>query len=137
MRRRDVDIGRLVNYALRLDVGAVVRRLGFLLEVCGIDAPADRERLRARLTATYHLLDPTLPPEGRRLARWRIRLNVIPEEDREPSEHKRCYFGDYRFSEDLDFTLTEEVPFETIRAKLEPVFEGVFRPLQRTFVRLG
>lgn len=80
MRRRDVDVGRLVNHALRLDVGAVIRRLGFLLEVCGIDAPADLERLRARLTATYHLLDPTLPAEGRRLARWRIRANVTPEE---------------------------------------------------------
>lgn len=40
---------------------------------------------------------------------------------------KRCYFGDYRFSEDLDFTLTEEVPFETIRAELQPVFEDVRR----------
>ena len=80
MRRRDVDIARLVDYALRLDVGAVIRRLGFLLEVCGIDAPADLERLRARLTATYHLLDPTLPAEGKRLARWRIRVNVTPEE---------------------------------------------------------
>jgi predicted nucleotidyltransferase component of viral defense system len=40
---------------------------------------------------------------------------------------KRCYFGDYRFSEDLDFTLIEEVPFETIRAELEPVFEEVRR----------
>ncbi len=80
MRRRDVDVGRLVNYALRLDVGAVIRRLGFLLEVFGIDAPADLERLRAQLTATYHLLDPTLPAEGRRRARWRIRVNVTPEE---------------------------------------------------------
>jgi predicted nucleotidyltransferase component of viral defense system len=40
---------------------------------------------------------------------------------------KRCYFGDYRFSEDLDFTLTEEVPFETIRADLDPVFKEVQR----------
>ena len=40
---------------------------------------------------------------------------------------KRCYFGDYRFSEDLDFALIEEVPFETIRAELEPVFEDVRR----------
>ena len=80
MRRRDVDVARLVDDALRLDVGAVIRRLGFLLEVCGIDAPVDLERLRARLTATYHLLDPTLPAEGKRLARWRIRVNVTPEE---------------------------------------------------------
>ena len=38
---------------------------------------------------------------------------------------KRCYFGDYRFSEDLDFTLTQETPFETIRKELDPVFARV------------
>jgi len=40
---------------------------------------------------------------------------------------KRCHFGDYRFSEDLDFTLIEELPFEAIRAELEPMFEEVRR----------
>ena len=27
---------------------------------------------------------------------------------------KRCYFGDYRFSEDLDFTLLEAISFDSI-----------------------
>ncbi|MEX0613244.1 MAG: nucleotidyl transferase AbiEii/AbiGii toxin family protein [Pirellulales bacterium] len=40
---------------------------------------------------------------------------------------KRCYFGDYRFSEDLDFTLTGDVPFDVIRQELEPVFAEVIR----------
>jgi predicted transcriptional regulator of viral defense system len=80
MRRGDMNVGRLVDYALRLDVGAVIRRLGFLLEASGVNEPAALERLRARLTATYHLLDPTLPVEGHRVARWRLRLNVSPEE---------------------------------------------------------
>ena len=40
---------------------------------------------------------------------------------------KRCYFGDYRFSEDLDFTLRSDVPFETIRKELDPVFNEVLR----------
>lgn len=35
---------------------------------------------------------------------------------------KRCYFGDYRFSEDLDFTLATETSFETIRKELDAVF---------------
>src|ERR1700739_4236356 len=35
---------------------------------------------------------------------------------------KRCYFGDYRFSEDLDFTLREALPFEEIRARLKRVY---------------
>ena len=38
---------------------------------------------------------------------------------------KRCYVGEYRFSEDLDFTLTTETPFEDIRRGLEPVFVRV------------
>lgn len=35
---------------------------------------------------------------------------------------KRCYFADYRFSEDLDFTLREPLSFEEIRARLAPVY---------------
>lgn len=80
MRRSDMDARKLVGYALRLNVGAVIRRLGYLLEVYGIDARDQIERLRSRLTASYQLLDPLLPPEGKFLARWRLRLNVSPEE---------------------------------------------------------
>jgi predicted nucleotidyltransferase component of viral defense system len=40
---------------------------------------------------------------------------------------KRCYFGDYRFSEDLDFTLVAEVSFDVIRRELEPIFAEVYR----------
>lgn len=35
---------------------------------------------------------------------------------------KKCYFGDYRFSEDLDFTLVTESSFDEIRRGLDPVF---------------
>ena len=38
---------------------------------------------------------------------------------------KRCYFGDYRFSEDLDFTMLEAVPFEAILRRLDAVYRGV------------
>ncbi len=40
---------------------------------------------------------------------------------------KRCFIEDYRFSEDLDFTLIERVPFEVIRGDLDLVFEEVAR----------
>lgn len=49
---------------------------------------------------------------------------------------KRCYFGDYRFSEDLDFTLRTDVPFEVIRQELEPVFAEVGRAAGVT-IRFG
>jgi uncharacterized protein len=35
---------------------------------------------------------------------------------------KKCYIPDYRFSEDLDFTLREETTFETIRGHLDEAF---------------
>jgi predicted nucleotidyltransferase component of viral defense system len=38
---------------------------------------------------------------------------------------KRCYIGDYRFSEDLDFSLTRPTPLETILAGLEKIFADV------------
>lgn len=38
---------------------------------------------------------------------------------------KRCYFADYRFSEDLDFTLASEMPLEPILSGLEDVFAHV------------
>ncbi len=46
---------------------------------------------------------------------------------------KRCYFADYRFSEDLDFTLTTETPFEVIRQELEPVFAEARRATAAVF----
>src|SRR3989338_6481383 len=36
---------------------------------------------------------------------------------------KQCYFGDYRFSEDLDFTLTTEASWEELEQGLAAVFK--------------
>jgi hypothetical protein len=38
---------------------------------------------------------------------------------------KRCYFSDYRFSEDLDFTLAGDVPLESILSGLEDAYPQV------------
>jgi hypothetical protein len=46
---------------------------------------------------------------------------------------RRCYFGDHRFSEDLDFTLQQPVPFEEIRARLERVYAAVHEQSGITF----
>jgi predicted nucleotidyltransferase component of viral defense system len=39
---------------------------------------------------------------------------------------KRCYFADYRFSEDLDFTLTEPITFEELAKRLESIYAAVY-----------
>src|SRR5688572_27564215 len=40
---------------------------------------------------------------------------------------KRCYFGDYRFSEDLDFTLAEPCELDVMIARLETAYAEVKR----------
>lgn len=80
MRRQDMEVKKLVEYALMLNIGAVYRRLGYLLELFETEEGAQLELLRKKLTATYVLLDPMLPEEGKFIARWRLRLNVSPEE---------------------------------------------------------
>ena len=80
IRRQDMDVKRLVEYALMLDIGAVYRRLGYLLELFETKEKDQLELLRKKLTASYVLLDPLLPAEGNFIARWKLRLNVSSEE---------------------------------------------------------
>jgi predicted transcriptional regulator of viral defense system len=80
MRRQDMNVDGLVQYAKRIGVAALVRRLGFLLETYEMAAAPILDRLRNGLTSTYVRLDPVLPAEGKRLRRWRLQLNVDPEE---------------------------------------------------------
>jgi uncharacterized protein len=67
-------------------------------------------------------------------------LAVLSESDLHPvlgfkggTALKRCYFADYRFSEDLDFTLLEAIPFEDIRHRLEGVYGRVHESSGITF----
>jgi len=39
----------------------------------------------------------------------------------------RCYFGGYRFSEDLDFSLVEKVSSNYILTELEPIYDEIRR----------
>ena len=80
MRHQNVNINRLISYAIKSGVGAVIRRLGFLLELYKIGTSEDWEILSLHLTETYVRLDPLLAPEGKFLRKWRLQLNVSPEE---------------------------------------------------------
>jgi predicted transcriptional regulator of viral defense system len=80
MRHEDMQATKLVDYALRMATGAVVRRLGYLLELYAIAPERELARLRDALTETYAPLDPMLPEEGTHLRRWRLQLNITPQE---------------------------------------------------------
>lgn len=74
-----LDLDGLVGHALRYDVGAVIKRLGWMLEALRVPASVT-DPLRAYPVRTYHSLDPTRPPGGTPVPRWRVRNN-LPQED--------------------------------------------------------
>jgi len=80
MRHADISVAKLLGYAKRLHVGAIYRRLGYLLELFSLATEADLRPLRESLTATYVPLDPSLPREGLHIAKWRLQLNVPADE---------------------------------------------------------
>lgn len=80
LRKDDLNDSRLVEYVQRLDHKAAARRIGFLLETYGLGEPETIAALQSLINLGYDLLDPTLPDEGPYHSRWRLRINLHPEE---------------------------------------------------------
>lgn len=66
----------LVDYGDRLANRAVFRRLGYLLERSGVDAPELVEACLARRSSGLVALDPSVKAPGRIVRRWRLLVNV-------------------------------------------------------------
>lgn len=74
VRGADLNIERIIEYALKLDA-ATAKRLGWVLERQGAD-PAKLERLAAVPIKGYRTLDPTGPRKGPCHRRWMIQENL-------------------------------------------------------------
>jgi predicted transcriptional regulator of viral defense system len=75
-----LDLDRLVAYALRHAVGATVKRLGWALETLGAPGSAIAP-LRAFPVRAWAQLDPTGPAGGMPVADWKLRNNLYSEVD--------------------------------------------------------
>ena len=70
-----IKFDELLVYAERFNSQAVIKRLGFLLELLNIETRII-EKLQDIKTASYVVLDTELPKEGKLLSRWSIQQNV-------------------------------------------------------------
>jgi predicted transcriptional regulator of viral defense system len=77
----DHDPDTMIDYADRLGNRAVFKRLGYIVEAVGIDAPDLVAASRRRISAGVSALDPDGPPGGRRVMRWGLRVNVLVTND--------------------------------------------------------
>lgn len=70
------DDGQLVEYAVQLGNRTVFKRLGYLLEALGIEAPELVQVCQRRLSSGVSSLDPSIPAKGRISSRWNLRVNA-------------------------------------------------------------
>ena len=68
----------LLEYVKKFDSQAVIKRLGFLLEILDMNTPIIQE-LQWMKTASYVVLDTELPKTGKRISRWSIQQNLETE----------------------------------------------------------
>lgn len=70
-----INFETLLEYTIKFDSQAVVKRLGFLLELLKIDNPITKELQKIK-TISFVVLDTELPKEGKRNTRWSVQKNI-------------------------------------------------------------
>lgn len=73
-----INFERLLEYIKRFKSQAVIKRLGFLLELLEINNPIIESLLKDK-TASYVLLDTELPKSGKMNSKWSIHQNLETE----------------------------------------------------------
>ncbi len=69
-----VDTEKIIDYALKMDSIVTLKRLGYLLEVNGIDVYG---RIKDCINKRYDLLNPMLPLAGENNNKWMLKLNEV------------------------------------------------------------
>jgi predicted transcriptional regulator of viral defense system len=76
--KEKINYGTLLEYAKKFDAQAVIKRLGFLLEILEINTTIIDE-LQQLKTVSCIPLDTELPKTGKRISRWSIQQNLDTE----------------------------------------------------------
>jgi predicted transcriptional regulator of viral defense system len=70
-----IDYPKLLDYSKRFNSQAVIKRLGFLLELLEIENPII-DKLQKLRTNSFVALEPSYPKEGKTIFRWAIQQNI-------------------------------------------------------------
>jgi len=73
-----IDYSKILLNAKHFDSQAVIKRLGFILELLDIKHSAIEELQKMRTNSTV-LLEPSYPKEGKTISRWAIQQNIDTE----------------------------------------------------------
>jgi predicted transcriptional regulator of viral defense system len=83
VKQKEIDWQKMKQYCEKFRTKAAVKRLGFILEVLNLSNDILPELVKIIFNAKdYILLDPNGSKEGKRVSRWRVRVNINIEEIR-------------------------------------------------------
>jgi predicted transcriptional regulator of viral defense system len=74
MKNAKLNLEKLFRYAKEMKSLAVIKRLGYLLEIAGIDASEIKTSFK-----NYTLLNPDLPKKGEKNEKWKLIINEVIE----------------------------------------------------------
>lgn len=75
--REELDFERLLDYALKMKNGAILKRLGYLLQKLEIKIPADIDkRIRQNISNGYAVLNTSGRKKGRHKSEWKLLVNI-------------------------------------------------------------
>lgn len=82
--KEKIDFEKLLDYVVKFKSQAVIKRLGFLLEVLEIPGYTSKVQKNDKIidallqmkSASYVVLDTELPKRGKRISRWSIQQNL-------------------------------------------------------------
>lgn len=75
----DIDWKTVVEYVLRMENGAAIKRIVYLSDLFDIELPR-RNELKSEFTKGYSKLDPTRSDEGKHSRKYRLLLNIPDNE---------------------------------------------------------
>ncbi len=78
--RDELDLVKMTHYAVKNRNKAVIKRLGYLLELLDFEANEAIDMLRSNLSSGYSPLDTLGRREGRHIQRWKLLINISQNE---------------------------------------------------------
>jgi len=79
-KNKELDLSKLIKYAKRLANKTVLKRLGYLITLLGINATAKQiNEITAGLGQGYSLFDPSHPITGKLDSKWKLKINIPPD----------------------------------------------------------
>ncbi len=75
LQTKELNIEKLIEFAIRTKNKSLIKRLGYLLELCEIDASDLHEKIYT--DRNYIALDWNFPKKGERNPRWKLIINKV------------------------------------------------------------